>query len=61
MRICLDNYMARINLVIDDDLDEQFRSEVAKRLGMKKGNIKIAIEEAMKTWIENKTYTRREP
>jgi hypothetical protein len=53
--------MARINLVIDDDLDEQFRSEVAKRLGMKKGNIKIAIEEAMKTWIENKTYTRREP
>lgn len=43
--------MARINLVIDDDLDEQFRNEVAKRLGMKKGNIKIAIEEAMKSWI----------
>lgn len=43
--------MARINLVIDDDLDEQFRNEVAKRLGMKKGNIKIAIEEAMIEWI----------
>lgn len=46
--------MTRINLVIDDDLDEQFRSEVARRLGMKKGNIKIAIEEAMKMWIESK-------
>lgn len=45
--------MARINLVIDDELDEQFRNEVAKRLGMKKGNIKIAIEQAMKHWITN--------
>lgn len=44
--------MARINLVIDDELDEQFRSEVAKRLGMKKGNLKIAIEESIKMWIE---------
>lgn len=46
--------MARINLVIDDEIDKQFRDEVAKRLGMKKGNIKIAIEEAMKLWIERK-------
>ena len=44
--------MARINLVIDDELDKQFRNEVNRRLGMKKGNIKIAIEEAMKKWIE---------
>jgi hypothetical protein len=44
--------MARINLVIDDELDKQFRNEVAKRLGMKKGNIKIAIEEAIKDWIK---------
>ncbi len=46
--------MARINMVIDDELDKQFRDEVAKRLGMKKGNIKIAIEEAMRMWIERK-------
>ena len=44
--------MARINLVIDDDIDNQFRMAVAKRLGMKKGNIKIAIEQAMKQWLE---------
>lgn len=46
--------MARINLVIDDELDEQFRNEVAKRLGMKKGNIKIAIEDAIRQWINQK-------
>jgi len=45
--------VARINLVIDDELDEQFRKEVANRLGMKKGNIKIAIEEALRHWIES--------
>jgi hypothetical protein len=46
--------MARINLVIDDELDEQFRNEVAKRLGMRKGNIKTAIEEALSDWINKK-------
>jgi hypothetical protein len=45
--------MARINLVIDDELDEQFRSEVAKRLGMRKGNIQKAGEEAIRMWIES--------
>jgi hypothetical protein len=44
--------MAHINLVIDDELDKQFRNEVNRRLGMKKGNIKIAIEEAMREWVE---------
>jgi hypothetical protein len=46
--------MAHINLVIDDELDKQFRDEVNRRLGMKKGNIKIAIENAIKMWIEGK-------
>ena len=44
--------MARINLVIDDELDKQFRNEVNRRLGMKKGNIKIAIEQSMRLWID---------
>ena len=43
--------MAHINLVINDDLDKRFRNEVNARLGMKKGNIKIAIEEALEMWI----------
>ena len=46
--------MAYINLSIDDDLDKQFRDEVNRRLGMKKGNLKAAIEEAMRDWVEKK-------
>ncbi len=46
--------MARIILTIDDDLDKQFRSTVATRLGMTKGNIQIAAQEALKMWIEKK-------
>ena len=45
--------MARIILTIDDELDKQFRNEVNRRLGMKKGNIKIAIEDALKKWINS--------
>jgi hypothetical protein len=44
--------MARINLVIDDELDEQFRNAVAKRKGMRKGNLQKAAEEALRMWIE---------
>lgn len=35
-------------------LDKQFRDEVNKRLGMKKGNLKAAIEDAMRDWIGKK-------
>lgn len=44
--------MARLNLVIDDELDEQFRNEVVKRMGFKKGNLQKAGAEALKMWIE---------
>ena len=47
--------MGRIVVEMSSELEKQFRDEVAKRLGMKKGNIKIAIEEAIKTWIANST------
>jgi hypothetical protein len=46
--------MGRIVVELDEELETTFRNEVAKRLGMKKGNIKIAIEQAMKLWIERK-------
>jgi len=46
--------MARIILTIEDELDKQFRNEVNTRMGMKKGNIKIAIEEAIRLWIDHK-------
>ena len=46
--------MPYINVPINDDLDKRFRNEVNKRLGMKKGNIKIAVEEALDMWIGKK-------
>ncbi|MGA9099841.1 MAG: hypothetical protein WB392_13020 [Methanotrichaceae archaeon] len=46
--------MGQISLVIDDKLDAEFREAVAKKLGMKKGNIKIALEQALRLWIDQK-------
>jgi hypothetical protein len=46
--------MGRIVVELDEELETAFRNEVAKRLGMKKGNIKIAIQEAMRMWIDQK-------
>jgi hypothetical protein len=46
--------MGKLNLVICDELDEQFRSEVAKRLGMRKGNLTKAIEQAIDLWLKTK-------
>ena len=46
--------MGRIVVELDKELENAFRNEVARRLGMKKGNIKIAIEEAIKTWINQR-------
>lgn len=45
--------MGKINFVIDDELDEKFRKVIFKRMGMKKGNISLAIEQAIKEWINN--------
>lgn len=45
--------MARIDIVLDDALEKRFRLEVAKRYGMKKGNMSMAVEEALKGWIKN--------
>jgi hypothetical protein len=45
---------ARLYLTVDRDLERKFREEVARRLGLKKGNLQIAIEEAIKLWIKNK-------
>ena len=43
--------MGRIDVILPDDLDKKFRMEVVKRKGMKKGNIKESIEEAVINWI----------
>ena len=43
--------MGKMNIVIDDKLEEQFRKAVFQKKGMKKGNISEAIQEAIVNWI----------
>jgi len=44
--------MGKINLIIPDKLEKEFREAIFKRFGMKRGNISKAIEEAIKDWIK---------
>lgn len=45
--------MGQISIVINDELDDKFRKAVGSKLGLKRGNIKIAIEEALQLWIDH--------
>jgi hypothetical protein len=46
--------MGAIKVILSDDLEEKFRKKVFQIYGMKKGNIKLAIEEAIEDWIIKK-------
>ena len=50
--------MGRIDIILPDDLEEEFRMEVAKELGMRRGNLTLAIQEAIKLWIETRRQAR---
>jgi len=43
--------MAKLTILIKDDLDEKFREAVFKDKGMHRGNITEAVEEALRLWI----------
>jgi hypothetical protein len=47
--------MGKIDLIISDELEKKFRDNVYKRYGLKRGNIKTAIEEAIADWIEKQS------
>jgi hypothetical protein len=44
--------MGKMNIVLDNNTEERFRKAVADNKGMKKGNISVALEEAIELWIE---------
>ncbi len=46
--------MKRIDIMLPDELEERFRREVAKKMGMKKGNLSKAVQEAIEKWLEEK-------
>jgi len=52
--------MGSIKVILSEELEKEFREEVFKQMGMKKGNITLAIEEAVKTWIEAQRQKRSE-
>jgi hypothetical protein len=45
--------MARIYITIPDDLDRKLRTKVA-RDGGKKGDLSIAVTEAIQMWLDKK-------
>lgn len=45
--------MAELKCVIPDELDKAFRMEIGRRMGIRKGAISKAMEEAIRRWLEN--------
>ena len=52
--------MGRIDIILPDDPEQEFRMEVAKQLGMKRGNLTLAVQEAVKSWIDAQRQRRSE-
>ena len=46
--------MGRIDVLLPDNLEERFRKKVFEKYGMKRGNITVAIQEAIENWIKDK-------
>lgn len=44
--------MGKMNIVLNDECEKKFRKTVYEKKGYKKGNISIAIEEAIDLWIQ---------
>lgn len=49
--------VGRIVVILPDELESQFRKEVSKRLGMRRGNMTKAIQESIESWIARKTIS----
>ena len=50
--------MGRIDVILPDKLEEEFRTEVFKSKGMKRGNITAAIVDAIRIWIQKERKKR---
>jgi hypothetical protein len=46
--------MGRINVDISDELEKQLRLKSVEKFGGKKGDLSRAVQEAVKTWIDQK-------
>jgi hypothetical protein len=44
--------MGRIDVILPDDLEVKFRKKVFEKYGMKRGNITLAIQNAIEDWLK---------
>jgi hypothetical protein len=44
--------MGFLNVRIDNELEGEFRQKIAEHLGWRKGNLKLAVEQAIRLWIK---------
>jgi len=51
--------MGKLTLVLNDDLEKEFREAIFRSLGMKRGNMQLAIEEAIKAWVKEQKEQRK--
>jgi hypothetical protein len=51
--------MGSIKIILSDKMEKDFREEIFKKYGMKKGNITYAVEEAIDLWIKKNRKTGR--
>ena len=49
----------RLNITLDEELEKKFRQTVADSLGFKKGNLQVAIEDALDKWIKEHQGKRK--
>jgi len=54
-RACL--IMGRLDLDVDDELEQKFRAKVYQRKGMKKGNLTDSLKEAIILWMGTEPVT----
>jgi hypothetical protein len=52
---CWCRILGRIDIVLPDHIEKQLREMVFQRKGMKRGNLKEAITEAVILWLESTT------
>jgi hypothetical protein len=51
--------LGKMNIVLEDAVEERFRKTVFQSKGMKKGNISEAIREAIEAWMDRETKMGR--
>jgi hypothetical protein len=51
--------LGKINIAIKDETEERLRRTIADHMGVKKGNLSKALEEAIDLWIAHVSERRR--